>query len=184
MNLKGDKVIKFIQLENKDIKSLREKLYNLNNGICPILKIEIPFEKTTLDHIHKLKNEEISIDKGCCRNAIDNRANQLEGRITSMWKRYFGSDESKYPLTLPEFLRNLADYLEKGSYFEDDGIDKTYFIHPSEKPLPKYVKKSCFNKLKKVCNTKLPTFKDKKQKLTKELKRIFNKYNIEIEYYS
>ena len=168
-------------MKDKDLKILREKLYNQNKGICPLLQIEVPFEKTTLDHIHKLVAEEPSEQKGTIRNTIEFRANAMEGKITNNWKRNFGSDESKHPIPLPDFLRNLADYLEQGAYSDENG---NFYIHSTEAPKPDYVKKTSYNKLAKVCKTQIPPFNAKnKQKLTKELERLFVKYDITIEYY-
>ena len=68
-----------IQLKSSDIKPLKEKWYTEQNGICPILKKEYPIEKFVIDHLHKLKSEEAGVDgKGCCRSAIEFRANLLE----------------------------------------------------------------------------------------------------------
>lgn len=108
----------------------------------------------------------------------------MEGKITNNWKRYFGSDESKHPIKLSDYLRNLADYLDNGAYVETYDNDNVYYVHPTEVPKPKMIKKSCYNKLAKVCSIKdkLPIFKDK-MKLTKKLESLFKKYNIEIEYY-
>jgi len=170
----------FIELKNKDIKILKEKLYKQNNGVCPLLGIEVPLDKTVLDHIHKLKSEEYDTDKGTIRNFLEFRANSIEGKITNNWKRLFGADISTHPIDLPSFLRNLADYLEEGAYSEDN----TYYIHPTEVPKVPLLKKSCYNKLKKVYNSraKFPEY-PKSKKLTKKLKLLFEKYNIEINYY-
>lgn len=165
------------QLTQKDIKVLKEKLWLKNNKKCPLLNIEIPLEKTVLDHIHKLKSEEVSEQKGTIRNAIEFRANALEGKITNAWKRYFGTDETKYPISLPNFLRNLADYLEKGAYCEN-GI---YYIHPSERQYVTISKRQ-YNKLKKeyLKSGKKKKFPDypKSGKLTKPLKKLFEEFNI------
>ena len=165
-----------IQLKTKDLVTLRKKLYDKNKGICPLLGIEVPFEKTTLDHIHKLRSEECTETKGVVRNTIEFRANALEGKITNNWKRYFGADESKHPIKLPDFLRNLADYLEKGAYSEDD----VYFIHPTEKATEPKISKANYNRLKKVYTSK-KKFPDypKSGKLNLVLKVLFEQYGIE-----
>ena len=46
-----------IQLEQKEIKDLKEKWHNEQDNICPILKLPFPLESMTLDHQHKLKSE-------------------------------------------------------------------------------------------------------------------------------
>ena len=167
------------QLSQKDIPLLKEKLWLQNNKKCPLLNIEIPLEKTVLDHVHKLKSEEPSEQKGTIRNAIEFRANAMEGKITNNWKRYFSNDTSKHPISLPNFLRNLADYLEAGAYSEDD----TYYIHPTEKPKRPNISKSNYNKLKKLYlssgrRKKFPEY-PRSKKLTKSLQKLFIEYDIE-----
>jgi len=167
----------FIYLKQKDLKQLREQIWLENNKICPLLNIEIPLNKAVVDHIHKLKNEEISEQKGTIRNVIEFRANAIEGKITNIWKRYFGSDESKHPISLPQFLRNLADYLEKGAYQKDG----KYYVHPTEIKNEKISKRQ-YNKLKKAYEQsnkkkKFPEF-PKTGKLTKPLEKLFKEFEI------
>lgn len=137
-------------------------------------------KKTALDHIHKLQADAYSEQKGTIRNAIEFRANAIEGKITNNWKRYFGADESKHPISLPNFLRNLADYLEAGAYSEND----MFFVHPSEVQKEKTVSKKNYNKLKRLYDKELrkKKFPDypKSGKITKDLEKLFNEFNIEI----
>jgi len=175
--------MQYIELKNKDIKPLKEKLYIQNNGICPLLGINVPLDKTVLDHIHKLKSDSYKANKGTIRNTIEFRANQLEGKITNNWKRYFGANEETHPTSLPTFLRNLADYLEAGAY-SDSGV---YFIHPLEVPKAPKVKKSAFNKMIKLFKVKYPKKKiplyPKSKKLTKILSKLFTEFDIIDIYY-
>lgn len=166
------------QLSQKDVLPLKEKLWIKNDKKCPLLQIEVPLEKLTLDHIHKLQSEEPSDQKGTIRNSIEFRANAMEGKITNNWKRYFGADTSKHPISLSNFLRNLADYLDAGAYCEND----TYYIHPSEKPKEPKVSKSNYNKLKKLYTLtnrkkKFPEY-PKSKKLTKPLKTLFEEFGV------
>lgn len=164
------------ELKSKDIKALKEKWHNEQNNICPILREKIDLKYMTLDHQHKLKREDPDeTGKGICRGAIEFRANGLEGKITNNFKRY-GLDKI---IELPEFLRNLADYLE-----ENHIQDEIKYVHPSEQPKPKKIKKQCYNKLKKkyTGKRKFPDY-PKSQKLTKKLSELFKTYDIEIEYY-
>lgn len=165
-----------IEMKQKEISLLKEKLHKKNNGICPLLDIEVPLEKMALDHIHKLKAEQPSPQKGTVRNAIEFRANAMEGKITNNWKRYFGADESNHPISLPDFLRNLADYLEAGAYEDEDGM---YYVHPTEVEKPKNVSKRQYNKLKKVYDKRaqFPEY-PKSKKLTKKLEFLFKEYDI------
>lgn len=143
-------------MKSSDIKKLKEILHTENNGICPLLNVEVSVEKMVIDHIHKLKSEQPSEQKGTVRNAIEFRANAMEGKITNNWKRYFGADDSKHPISLPNFLRNLADYLENGAYIDKEG---DYFIHPSEVVKEPKVGKREFNTLNKLYQTKYPNKK-------------------------
>jgi len=169
-----------IQLKGKDVKKLREELWEKNNRICPLLKIEIPKENVVLDHIHKLKSEKASEQKGTIRNAVDFRANALEGKITNNWKRYFGADESKHPISLPNFLRNLADYLERGAYQDENG---NFYIHPNEAPPVEKLGKAAFNKLKKLYKEKYPRKKElvypKSGRLTSKWKKLLEEFGIQ-----
>jgi hypothetical protein len=166
-------------MKTKDIKILKERLYISNDRKCPILGIEVPIEKMALDHIHKLKSEGPSENKGTVRNAIEFRANALEGKITNNWKRYFGSDESKHPITLPEFLRNLADYLEAGAYVDEEGH---YYIHPTEVPAEPKLGKREFTKIAKMYSEKNPTKKPleypKSGKWTKQLLELKEEFGV------
>lgn len=161
-----------IQLKSSDIKPLKEKWHGEQNGICPILKKEYPFDKFVIDHLHKLKSEDAGADgKGCCRSAIEFRANALEGKITNNFKR-LGLDKE---IDLPSFLRNLADYLEN-NHLNDDIL----YIHPNEKPKDPLVSKKNYNKLKKAYTgkAKFPEYPNSR-KLTKPLEKLFKEYNIE-----
>ena len=173
----------FKELKAKDIKILKEKLHKQNSGVCPLLGTKVPLDKCALDHIHKLKAEPYAEDKGTIRNAIEFRANAMEGKITNNWKRYFGADESNHPIDLPNFLRNLADYLEAGAYCEDGD----FYIHPSEVPKARKVKKSSYNTMIKLFKEKYPKKKvppyPKSCKLTKGLGKLFEEFNIADYYY-
>lgn len=169
-----------IQMKQKEIKELKTVLWESNDKICPLLKIAVDLDKMALDHIHKLVAEEPSEQKGTIRDAIEFRANAMEGKITNNWKRYFGADESKHPISLPDFLRNLADYLEAGAHEDAEG---NYYIHPSEAPKIKKLSKRNFNKLKKEYGLsgqkkKFPDF-PKSGKLTVGLKKLFEDFKIE-----
>lgn len=174
--------MEYKKIKHSELKALRQEMYDAQDGICPILKIKLPVEQFVVDHEHR-KNKSKPIGSGdgsgLIRGAIQRHANALEGKITNNWRRN-GMD--KFDITLPDFLRNLADYLER---------DNTDIVHPSELPSPKIVKKSCFNKLVKAMQKEgkvAPTYrlspKGKKiQKLTKTLAKQFETYNIDVEFY-
>lgn len=171
-----------IEMSYSDIKKLKEKLWLENNGKCPLLGIEIPLDKIVLDHIHKLKSEDPSEQKGTIRNAIEFRANSIEGRISNSWKRYFGADINNHPIDLPTFLRNLADYLEEGAYSDSDG---NYYIHPTEIKKEPKLSKRVFNKIAKLYREEYPKRKPleypKSGKATKKIKELSEKYKISLE---
>jgi len=170
-----------IQLKQKDLKPLREQWHKEQNNICPILKQEFDISEMVIDHIHMTKKETIGINgAGLCRKCIHRQINSFEGKITNAYKRY-GLD--KFDMSLPDILRSLADYLEQ---------QPSEFIHPNEAPKQKIVTKSSFNKLIKKMKLsgytkKYPIYRivnDKnKQKLTIPLKKLFNQFNIEPEFY-
>lgn len=165
-----------IQLKSSDLKPLKEKWHDEQKSICPILKKQITLDRTVIDHLHKLKSEEPGIDgKGCCRGAIEFRANALEGKITNNFKR-LGLDKE---IDLPSFLRNLADYLEN-NHLQDDVL----YIHPQEVKKEAKLKKSSYNKLKNIYNlkAKFPEY-PKTCKLTKKISELFRFYNLDPEFY-
>jgi len=161
------------QLEQKEIKILKEKWHKEQDNICPLLKKEFPLDKMVLDHQHKLKAElPDESGKGLCRGAIQFQANALEGKFTNAFKR-LGLDKF---INMIDFLRNLADYLESNKIQEGE-----HYIHPTEKPRKPILMKSSYNKLIKIINgkQKVPPYKHKRGNLTKPLEKLFEKYNIE-----
>jgi len=163
-----------IQVEQKNLGKLRRNLLLKQGGMCPILKQVIPPEEAVIDHQHKTKAENIGENgAGLIRGVLHRSTNALEGKIVNNFKRL---GLHKY-INLPDFLRNLADYLEQRP---------TQFIHPSEKQKALLLKKSSYNKLKKAYKGKarFPEFnKNGKQKMTVGLEKLFKEYKIEPEYY-
>lgn len=168
-------------MAQNDLKKLREEEHKKQEGKCPILKIEVSSDKMVVDHKHKLKDEEPSLDgKGLVRGVIEFRANGIEGKISNAWKRYFGADESKHPISLPDFLRNLADYLEAPP------LDHLKLIHPKEKIKEEVLKKSEYNRIKKYYfklfpnRTKVPEYPKSKRPVLndgwRELIKLTNEY--------
>jgi len=152
-----------IYMKQEDVKPLKEKIWNLNNKRCPITKLEYPLDEMVLDHMHKLKGDEPDDKKGAVRTALSRSANALAGKIENNYKRYYGANENKQPLSLPDWLRNMADYLEDDFYYEMDN-KQTYFTHYTEVPKRKKVSKKEMNNIHKWYNviyprrTKLPKF--------------------------
>lgn len=161
------------QLKQTDLKPLREKLHQEQQNICPILKQEFDISEMVIDHQHKQKKSDTNGDDGggMVRGCIQNQANVLEGKISNAYKRY---GLRKY-ISLPDFLRNLADYLEQ---------ENLPFIHPSEKEAPQKLKKSSYNLLKKsyVGRAKFPPY-PKTGKMTAPLQRLFERFKITPSFY-
>jgi hypothetical protein len=115
--------MKYIEMKQKDIVILKEKLWLLNNKMCPVLNKPIDLKKMALDHAHKKNDEEYSETKGVIREALDWRTNAILGKLENSLKRTgLVYDEG---FSLPEFLRNAADYFEKGAYIDEEGY---YYI--------------------------------------------------------
>jgi hypothetical protein len=67
---------------------------------CPVFDSAIT--DAVVDHNHT---------SGMVRGVLHRQANAFEGKVSNAWKRY-GANNTK--LSLPQALRRLADYLEKG----------------------------------------------------------------------
>ena len=157
-----------IQLKSKDVKVLREKLLEAQNNICPLCGKTIPSDKAVLDHQHRQKKTDpIGVNgDGMVRGVLCRDCNQVEGKITSALKRFKQITDTQGKIL---FLTNLIKYYQKGT---------TDYIHPSEKLPKEKISKRQYNKLVKVCKTKVPNY-PKTGSLTKTLKSLFEKYNIQ-----
>ena len=172
-------------MKQKDIRVLKEKLWLINDKKCPVLGKTVALEKMVLDHAHKRNDEAYSPNKGVIREALDRRANAILGKVENALKRTgLGYEED---FDLPTFLRNAADYFEKGAYVDEQGM---MYIHPSEAPKAPKLSKSNYNKLQKLYDKEpfAPTRKGQvkkpmpkypaNKKLTKGLKVLFEQYEI------
>ncbi len=156
-----------IQLKQKNIKKIREKLLREQSGICPICHKEI--KRPVLDHDHKKRIK----GTGRCRGVICSSCNVFLAKIENNSIRYNIKKKD-----LPEVLINISKYLS---------APQTKYIHPSEiSPLPK-LQKRCFNKLNKEYKKRYPKKKllqyPKSGKLTKKLKEIFRQFHIQAVFY-
>lgn len=158
-------------LKSKDIKPLREKLHKEQDFICPVCEQKTPLSETTLDHQHKLFKDQPLGENGAglIRGVLCKQCNSVEGKIFNSLRRM---GMHKKDISFSEILRNLADYLER---------DNLPLVHPTEIPKEPKIKKTCYNKLKKVCTVKMPAY-PKSGKLTKELEKLFIRFNVDIEY--
>lgn len=167
-----------VQLKAGDIKKLKEELHREQGELCPILKHWFPPEVIVVDHIHKAKRaDEPGInDAGLVRGCIHTSVNIILGKVENSWKRT-GLHKQDY-ITLPQVLRNMADYLER---------DALPLIHPTEKIPTKRLMKSSFNKLIKEMKAqgydkKFPTYPSR-HILTKALEKTYKKFDIVPEFY-
>lgn len=179
--------MKLTQLKTKDIKYLREKWYNEQEGVCPILGQPFELSCSVLDHQHKLKDELPDLSgKGICRGILHRSANSFEGKVLNSFKRL---GLNKF-IELPELLRNLAMYLENNKITDESEIK---YIHPTEEPKKQKLTKSSYNKLHKVLkqqNTVLENNNKKPKNIikystnyNKTLEKLFIKHNIEPGFY-
>ena len=164
--------------KNKDLKEIRKMGHKLQDGFCPILKKVIPVEDMVVDHCHKGNAKNLgTTDAGLIRGVIQRQVNVIEGKITNSFIRY---GLHKQEITLPEFLRNLADYLE------NPPLIKYMIVHPSEKQKPLKLSKNSFKRVQKEFKAKYPKKKiityPKSCKLTKTLEILFKEFNIEPEF--
>lgn len=115
-------MIELIHIKQSELKAFKEQFHQKQKNICPVLKKELPLEQMTVDHKHGKKGIPVGHNNmGLIRGILSNGVNRLEGKIQGAYVR-FGLEKH---ITLPELLRNLADYLE------NPPIEQKY-IHPSE----------------------------------------------------
>lgn len=130
---------KYTLLTSASGAELRRKTHIEQNNICPILKKVFDLSEMTLDHKHKKKNDPVGPNgDGLCRGVIHNNANALEGRIL---KDFVRTGVSKH-ISIVDFLRNLADYLETPPM-------EQIYVHPKEKLKTPAMNKNDYNKIKK-----------------------------------
>ncbi len=153
-----------VQLKHSDVPSIRGDLLKQQNGVCPICNREI--KDPCLDHSHTRRNK----GSGLVRGVLCRACNVLVAKMENNCVRY-----GIVHMELPDVLRNMATYLEQTDL---------PMIHPSEAPKPKLLKKSSYNKLKKVYEgrAKFPPY-PKSKRLTKDLERLFCKHELEPEFY-
>lgn len=161
----------FKEINHRELKELRLKQYLEQKRICPILKQKIKFRDSVFDHKHRTKKEKIGEDgKGLLRGVIHSQANTIEGKIERLYKRY---GLAKF-ISLPELLRNIADYIENPPM-------EPKFIHPNEREFKKLGKRD-FNRICKFYfqiyprRKKLPLY-PKSGKMSKEFEEVLKKAN-------
>lgn len=150
------------QLKSSDIKSLREHILKKQKGKCWICGEEP--KVACLDHHHQKRIK----GTGLIRGVLCSACNVFIAKSENNAMRYGVSKEA-----LPDRLRKMADYLEKPHY---------PYLHPSEKPKDPKLKKRSFNVLAKKYKEEYPNRKEleypKSQKLTKNLNKLYQEFNI------
>lgn len=161
----GKMTKKIIQLKNKDMVSLREELIKKQKNVCPLCERKI--NSPVIDHQHKKRIK----GSGLLRGVLCRSCNVMLGKVENNCVRYSISQNE-----LPAYLRNMANYLEK---------EHLPYIHPSEAPKVKRLKKSSYKRLVKIVNgkQKVPDY-PKSGKLTKPLKELYTKYGVQPKYYA
>lgn len=94
-----------------DVKRIREQLLKEQQGIDLLTGEVIAQGQAVTDHNHKTQY---------VRGVISRQANAVLGKIENLWTRYLSY---WYNGTLPEFLRQCADYLERP--------EDTRYVHPA-----------------------------------------------------
>ena len=105
---------------------------------------------------------------GLVRGALCQGCNLAEGKITNALFRFLQIRTTKDRVL---FLQKLIEYYSKGTY---------PFVHPTEVKKEPQVSKKNFNKLNKLYSKETGKSLEypKSKKLTKKLKVLFEKYNI------
>jgi hypothetical protein len=148
------------QLKQSEIPELREKLIKKQKGICPLCKRDLDAPVLDHHHVRKIKGS------GLCRGIICRGCNVLLGKIENNVIRCCLAHDG-----LSDWLANAAVYLRQ---------KQLPYMHPTEAPKKKKLKKSSYNKLKKVAK-KLPPY-PKSEVLTKKLAEIYKLHNMEPEF--
>lgn len=128
-----------IQLKSSQIKEIREKILNEQDGLCAICGD--PAVRPVLDHHHSKRVGGTSL----CRGVLCSQCNVFLAKLENNASRYGVSKEE-----LSNYTRKMADYLDK---------DHTNFIHPSEKEKPKTLSKRNFAEMQKKFKIQFPKLK-------------------------
>jgi len=170
---------KLKQLKQSDLKKVRKFYHRKQNSTCPILNQEFDISDMVVDHKHRKKSVKVG-DQNCglVRGVIQRSANVIEGKISNAYVRY---GLHKFNITLPAFLRNMADYIE------NPPLESKRLIHPSESPKPKKLMKRSYKKLhtlykKNPTKGKFPPF-PKSGKMIKGLEKLYTHYDLKPEFY-
>lgn len=103
-------------LKRSKIKAYREEARKEEDDICPLLEVDFDTDYATracLDHSHTIpRNGYNNSQCGRVRGVLSSTANMLLGRLEKLWYKYANRHTH---ITFSNFLRNVADYLERDS---------------------------------------------------------------------
>lgn len=140
----------------KDITNTRQILLDAQGNNCAITGLPIEKGQAILEHAHD--------SQMLVRGVTSRQANSALGVCENMWVRYM---QWWYPRTLPEFLKELADYIQKNIDNPDTRYRHNSWLNRS---------KTDFNKLSSKQQDKvLSELGSKVGKNLKERKELFSK---------
>lgn len=85
-----------------DVKRVKTLLHEEQQGRCALSGVAVALSDCHTDHAHD--------DEQLVRGALYKQSNMALGKLEGLWTRYLAY---WYPGTLPDFLRQAADYLER-----------------------------------------------------------------------
>lgn len=87
---------------SKDVSEVKKALYAEQGGKCALSGVAVELKDCHTDHSHD--------DEQFVRGVLYKQSNMGLGKIEGLWTRYL---KYWYPHSLPTFLRQAADYLER-----------------------------------------------------------------------
>jgi len=168
-----------IFLKNSQLKEFREKKLQGNDFKCEICGRTIDFSEAVVDHIHGSHKSMYPETNKLIRGVICSDCNVILGKIENQFLR--SSKKYKEKIDLENVLKNISIYINK---YKNKNNFKEQLVHPSEWK-PKKIKKSSFNKFKKLVKEKFNKNVEypKSGKVTKQLKILSEKIEFKFEYY-
>jgi hypothetical protein len=127
-------------INQRELGELRRKQFKKQGEKCAVTGLPYPIKECVFDHKHKLKRDPLGgPDRlGLLRGVICGKVNTFEGKLWRMWKRLGLSED----ISLPDLLRNIADYIETPPM-------KEKVVHPNERPKRKKLNKVEFKRVLK-----------------------------------
>ena len=154
-------------LKQSEIAKMREQILNEQEGICPLCNNPIPVGAACLDHEHRRRIR----GTGQLRAVLCRNCNTFLGKLENNSKRCNITLKD-----LPKVLRRTSKYLLQ---------EHKPFIHPSEREKTAKLNLTSYNNLRTEYKGRgrFPDY-PKSGTLTRRLKELFEKYQLEPEFYS